>query len=336
MAGEKENLKEEKKVDPLRELREEMEARVVGELIKVFHEKLREVPQEIKDEILEKTVEKLPDVISKNIDNISRIVVQGAIRDAIRAQNKLLKEYKKAERRREREEMIQRFNLQFRIQHMILFTSVIILIFTGIPMKFPDLPIFNWIVYALGGFENNRLFHRFGAILLIFFMFYHTLYTIFHKEGRRDFLLLLPRPQDVFNLIKNIRYFLGFSDERPKFGRFSYIEKFDYWAVYWGCIIMIGSGIFLWAQDLTLKYLPKYFLDISKEAHSDEALLATLAIVIWHFYNVHFNPSKFPGSLTWFHGKITKQEMIEEHPLEYEEIVKKVKGNEEHSNKLLE
>jgi hypothetical protein len=89
---------------------------------------------------------------------------------------------------------------------------------------------------------------------------------------------------------------------------------------------MVGSGLIMWFHNLALSYFPKYVYDIAREAHSDEALLATLTIVIWHFYNVHFNPSRFPGSLVWWHGKLTKEQMIDEHPLEYEKIMKGKEG----------
>jgi hypothetical protein len=84
---------------------------------------------------------------------------------------------------------------------------------------------------------------------------------------------------------------------------------------------MIGSGAFLWGESIAMKYFPKFVLDIAHEMHSDEALLATLAIVIWHFYNVHFNPERFPGTLMWWHGRISEHEIKDEHPLEYEEIM---------------
>jgi len=154
-------------------------------------------------------------------------------------------------------------------------------------------------------------------------MVHHFLYTILARDGRRDFLLLIPKLQDARDIRTNIRHFLGKSPERPRFGRFSYIEKFDYWAVYWGCVIMIGSGVFLWFETAIMKFLPKVAVDMAHEMHSDEALLATLAVVVWHFYNVHFNPDRFPGSLMWWHGRITEHEIKEEHPLEYEEIMER-------------
>ncbi|MFQ6082644.1 MAG: formate dehydrogenase subunit gamma [Candidatus Aminicenantia bacterium] len=227
----------------------------------------------------------------------------------------------------ESEEMAVRFNKHFLIQHMILFTSVIILILTGLPLKFPDL--LGGIISAMGGIETSRILHRVGATGLILVAVYHTFYSLFHKEGRRDLFLLLPRKKDFLDFFQMIKYFLGKADEKPKFGRFNYVEKFDYWAVYWGCVILIGSGLLLWFENISLRYFPKFILDIAKEAHSDEALLAALAIIIWHFYNVHFNPSKFPGTLTWWTGKISKKEMFEDHYLEYQEVFGEKKVNKE-------
>jgi cytochrome b subunit of formate dehydrogenase len=219
--------------------------------------------------------------------------------------------------------MFQRFNRNFRFQHMVMFSSVILLIITGMPIKFPNFILSRFVINLWGGINNSTIVHRIGALMLVYFMVHHMLYSILSREGRRDFVLLIPMPKDLRDAVQNIRYFLGKVKEKPKFGRFSYIEKFDYWAVYWGCIIMIGSGAFLWGESIALKYFPKFVLDIAHEMHSDEALLATLAIVIWHFYNVHFNPERFPGTLMWWHGQISEHEIKEEHPLEYEELMAK-------------
>jgi formate dehydrogenase subunit gamma len=226
---------------------------------------------------------------------------------------RLAKEARKREKRAEEGETYLRFNRNFRFQHMVMFTSVILLIITGMPLKFPEFVLSRWIITFWGGIRNSTIVHRIGAGMLIYFMVHHLLYTVLTRDGRRDFWLLIPNLQDAKDIAQNIRHFLGKTPDKPRFGRFSYIEKFDYWAVYWGCVIMIGSGLFLWFETDVLRFLPKYTLDV--------ALLATLAIVIWHFYNVHFNPDRFPGTLLWWHGQLSEHEMKEEHPLEYEEIM---------------
>ena len=242
-----------------------------------------------------------------------------------REEERRLREERRKEKHHEEGEMFQRFNRNFRFQHMVMFSSVILLIITGMPIKFPNFILSRIVISLWGGINNSTLVHRIGAAMLIYFMVHHLFYTILSRDGRRDFLLLIPMPKDLKDAVQNVRFFMGKTAERPKFGRFSYIEKFDYWAVYWGCIIMIGSGLLLWGESIALKYLPKFVLDIAHEAHSDEAMLATLAIVIWHFYNVHFNPERFPGTLMWWHGQISEHEIKEEHPLEYEEIMAKRK-----------
>jgi cytochrome b subunit of formate dehydrogenase len=227
----------------------------------------------------------------------------------------------------EKEEYFSRLSLNLRLQHVIMLTSVLILIVTGLPLKFHDAKFSHFIMEFFGGISNSAIIHRVGATGLIFVGVYHLLYTVLAKAGRRDFVLLLPKLQDLKDYIQQIKYFLGRTNKKAKFGRFSYIEKFDYWAVYWGMVIMIGSGSLLWFENIALRVLPKFILDIAKEAHSDEALLATLAIIIWHFYNVHLNPHKFPMSKIWITGKISKHEMLEEHYLEYEEILRQRAGD---------
>ena len=218
------------------------------------------------------------------------------------------------------ERLYERFGLNFRLQHALMILSVVTLIVTGLPLKFPELGISKFIIITLfGGLQNSTLIHRVGAVGLITVGVWHLGYTIFSRFGRRDFLLMIPKPKDAVDLLKTISFFLGKRASGPKFGRFSFIEKFDYWAVYWGMVIMIGSGSIMWFKV----YFPKLWFDIAREAHSDEGLLATLAILIWHFYNAHLNPDVFPMNPVFLHGKLTESEMKHHHPLEYAEIIEK-------------
>ncbi len=231
------------------------------------------------------------------------------------------------EQTNKQEKHFQRFGLQFRSQHLILMLSTMVLILTGIPLWSMGKPEFFWwnseTFAFLGGIEGITRIHRCSAVALVILSAYHMFYSIFTKEGRREFFHLLPKFKDVIDVTQNSLYFLGLSKKSPRFDRYSYIEKFDYWAVYWGCVIMIGSGLALLFPETAEKLLPGLTYGLAAEIHAGEALLAALAIFVWHFYNVHYNPSRFPGSLMWLHGKISEDEMINEHPVEYEKLMRK-------------
>jgi len=201
---------------------------------------------------------------------------------------------------------------------MLMFLSVILLIVTGMPLKFPEFGISKFVIlHMFGGIQNSTLIHRVAAVGLIIVGTWHLGYIAFSRMGRTDFFLMIPRPRDIKDFFQTVLFYMGRRSSGPKFGRFSFIEKFDYWAVYWGMVVMIGSGLILWFKESFSKGL----FDIAREAHSDEGLLATLAIIIWHFYNVHFNPDVFPMSWVWWHGKLSEDQMKHHHPLEYAEIM---------------
>ena len=143
------------------------------------------------------------------------------------------------------------------------------LIATGIPLKFYDQSWALFFFKSLGGLKNTGVLHRIGAVGLIAVGVFHILYLLFTADGRRNFMQLLPAPKDVMDLFVQIRYFLGKTDKHARFGRFSYVEKFDYWAVYWGMVVMVGSGIILWFET----NFPLTVYHIAREAHSDEARL---------------------------------------------------------------
>jgi len=222
------------------------------------------------------------------------------------------------------QEFFQRFSFLWRIQHGVLASSLLVLIFTGIPLWCLRHPEYVWwsesTMQQYGFVEAIRIIHRIGAVALIAVSIYHMLYIVYTREGRREFIELLPRPKDFVDVTQNSLYFLGLRDGPPKFGRYTYYEKFDYWAVYWGSVIMIGTGLSLWFPDISAKLIQWLPYELAVVVHRDEAILATLALFIWHFYNVHFNPARFPGTLLWWHGKISREEMLDSHSLEYEKL----------------
>ena len=221
-----------------------------------------------------------------------------------------------------------RFNVIERIQHVILFTSFLVLTFSGWALKYPEQTMEHsmWLVRIWGGAENAGIAHRVAGIVMLLDFLWHVLYLGYSlATGKMKFHLnttIVPLPKDVIDAIKNILYFLGIGKERPKFGRFSYIHKFDYWAVFWGMGMIGLSGLFLAFPVQASHILPSWSVNWIWEVifimHSDEALLAIVFILFWHFYNEHLRWNKFPMSMTWITGKISIEDMKHEHPLEYE------------------
>ena len=293
--------------------------------------------EELESELKEQLDSIDPELLKSCVDDVLNNRLPD-FRAELRVRAKKLIEERQKERQRQTqrrekkkdavpEDTFERFNPNWRIQHMVLLSSCVILILTGIPLKFHDQSWAIFLLQSMGGLKTTGILHRIGAVGLIFIGSYHILYILTTRDGRRNLMQLLPSPKDIKDVIIQIRYYLGKSEKHARFGRFSYIEKFDYWAVYWGMVIMVGSGIILWFET----NFPLTLYHIAREAHSDEALLATLAIIIWHFYNVHFNPDKFPMNRVWLTGRLTKEEMLKEHPLEYEEHLKSIieKENDE-------
>jgi cytochrome b subunit of formate dehydrogenase len=132
---------------------------------------------------------------------------------------------------------------------------------------------------------------------------------------------MLPRYEDVKEAVLNVLYLAGVRAEGPRFDRFSYIEKVEYWALIWGSAVMITTGLMLWFENLTLRFFPLWAVDLLTLIHYYEAWLATLAILIWHFYFVIFNPDVYPMNWSWITGKISEDMLRREHPCEYERLL---------------
>ena len=211
----------------------------------------------------------------------------------------------------------ERLNRSERVQHLLTLATFFILVVTGFALKFKwSLPVVsdqaNVFVRGWG--------HRVAAILMIATSVYHLFYAVFTARGRGQVVRMLPRWKDAEDIVGTIRYFLGMADHKPKFERFSYVEKAEYLALVWGTIVMVVTGFLLWFKDESLKHLPMWGLDVATIVHYYEAILATLAIFVWHLYYVILNPDFAPMSFPWIDGKLSRHHMEHEHALELEEI----------------
>jgi cytochrome b subunit of formate dehydrogenase len=189
-----------------------------------------------------------------------------------------------------------------RVQHAALVISFLVLCWTGFALKYPD----QWWAKPLLLWENRwpvrSWMHRGAAVVFIAVAAAHLLSLAVSRRLRWHWKELWPRRDDLSQAIHNMAYNLGLRPTRPQRSAHSYIEKAEYWAVAWGAIIMAVSGLMLWANDFMLARLPKQWLDVATGIHFYEAVLATLAIVVWHFYSVIFDPDVYPMDTAWFSG----------------------------------
>jgi cytochrome b subunit of formate dehydrogenase len=222
-----------------------------------------------------------------------------------------------AYRKRRRQPGYMRLNRAERLQHFLTLTTFFTLVITGFALKF------KWSVPMVSDDANVALRgygHRVAAILMIVTSIYHLFYAAFTPRGRSHVWHMLPRWKDAQDILGTVRYFLGMVDHKPKFDRFSYVEKAEYLALVWGTIVMVVTGFLLWFEGEALRHIPLWGLDVATIVHYYEAILATLAIIVWHLYYVFVNPDFAPMSFTWIDGKLTRDLMEHEHALELEEI----------------
>ena len=213
-----------------------------------------------------------------------------------------------------------RFDLTQRLEHGIFMASFSMLGLTGLIQKFSSSPISLMIMRFLGGIENTRQIHHIAAIVMILVSIFHVLNVLYRILVLRTRLSMLPWLDDFKHLFQDIAYYLGLRKQRAYYGRYNYAEKVEYLAVVWGTLLMGLTGFLMWNPISTTRFLPGEFIPAAKVAHGAEAILAVLAIVVWHFYNVHYNPDKFPMSWVWLTGRISEAEIAREHPLEYQRL----------------
>jgi cytochrome b subunit of formate dehydrogenase len=255
-------------------------------------------------------------VITRWVRIIYVVLILGVI-GAMFLHNFIMWRSKAAARRRMQNPMMQRMTTNQRWQHLILLTSFIILVITGFALKFPD----SWFAEILGMGEHVRsIVHRIAGVVLILAGFYHIFYIAIAREGRRLIWDIAPRPKDLRDVFSTMLYCLGLSKTKPQFGRFTYGEKAEYWALVWGTGLMGVTGVMMWAKISVGNLLARWWVDVATAVHFYEAILATLAIVVWHFYQIFGDPDVYPMNWAWWDGKMPVEHYREEHPLDTESL----------------
>jgi len=221
---------------------------------------------------------------------------------------------------------VRRFSTMNIRMHVVIISTFLLLALTGLPLKFHAAPWAQQLVNLLGGIDSTRIIHRLAAIGTFGYMAFHLGNLFIRWAARKERGLLwgpnsmVPQPKDFSDFFANIRYFF-YVGERPPGDRWTYFEKFDYLAVFWGIVIIGLSGLMLWLPGLFTRFLPGWTLNAAYVVHSDEALLATGFIFVFHFFHTHLRPESFPMDLVIFTGKMSLQRFKSERPLEYQRLL---------------
>jgi cytochrome b subunit of formate dehydrogenase len=220
-----------------------------------------------------------------------------------------------------------RFTPLQRTLHAFMMLSFLGLALSGLPLLFSARPWALALANIFGGVEGAGIAHRICAAVMIVVFVGHVVLVFLKGFASGNVLAILwgpdsmvPQWKDAQDIFGHMRWFLG-KGERPRFDRWTYWEKFDYWAVFWGMFIIGGSGLLLWFPQAFAQVVPGWMFNIATLVHGEEALLAVGFIFTIHFFNGHLRPEKFPMDTVVFTGRISEHEMLEERPAEYERLV---------------
>ena len=212
-----------------------------------------------------------------------------------------------------------RFSKRQRLEHAIVMTTFVLLALTGFPQKFFETGWAHGVVRALGGLDHVRFIHRVSGLLFSILTLWHLGAAMILAAERKMKLTLLPNRQDFLDAVQQLRYDLGLAESQPRFDRFDYRQKFEYWGLIFGALIMVLSGFILYFPIVVSRVLPAELIPAAKVMHSYEAMLAFLIVLIWHMAGAHLTPESFPMDTSIFTGRIRKEKLRREHALEYEE-----------------
>jgi formate dehydrogenase subunit gamma len=219
-----------------------------------------------------------------------------------------------------------RFSLRQRIEHFLVMALFLVLALTGFPQKFFDSAWAQWLIVHMGGIDRLRWLHRLAGISFAVVAAAHVAVIVIQAARKQIELSMIPNKKDFSDAIVTLRYYLGLSDQQARFDRYEYRQKFEYWGLIFGGLIMISTGFLLYFPIFWTRFLPGEIIPAANVAHSSEGLLAFLIVIIWHIYNAHLNPDVFPFDTSIFTGRISEERIEKEHPLEYERLLAKTKS----------
>jgi formate dehydrogenase subunit gamma len=215
---------------------------------------------------------------------------------------------------------IKRFGIGRIVEHQANALVFALLVITGLSQRFHEYKVSNWIITTIGGVDTLRLVHRASGIIFSLLIVTHIAVGIFGIMKKRWPAAMMVNVNDFLNAMENMRYYFGITNHPALCDRYDYKQKFEYWGVIAGGFLMISTGLVLWFPVNVARFLPGEIIPAAKAAHSNEALLAFLVIVTWHIYNSIFSPEVFPLDTAIFTGKISRERMVHEHPLELARI----------------
>ena len=251
-----------------------------------------------------------------------------------------------------------RYSVHVVIQHFLVSTTFLVLASTGLPLHFSDVFWAPYLIALFGGVDTARFIHRIAAYTMMATAIYHLITVIggtIRKVLKNEFdykRTQIPRPKDLFDMLHDIKFFLGLEPFRPKMEKFTYKQKLHYLAIIWGTTVLAVAGTALLFPDIVARIIPEaifkilpraaaeggfpsLFQDIARLMHADEAVMALIVLAFWHLANVHIVPGRFPFQWTFLTGRITREHQIEEHFLEYIHNLKEIPEEREYMQNLL-
>jgi formate dehydrogenase subunit gamma len=209
-----------------------------------------------------------------------------------------------------------RFTLQQRVEHVITVLVFVLLCMTGLPQKFFVSGWAHGLVEAFGGIDRTRWIHRVCGLVLALATVVHFANASLTMLSKKIGFTMVPDRKDFEDAILQLKFYLGLSERQPKYDRYDYKQKFEYWGLVFGNVIMVVTGLVLFFPVQFAAIIPGQIIPAAKVAHSNEGLMAFFVITIWHIFNAHLNPDVFPMDMSMFTGKVSRERMLHEHPVE--------------------